>query len=165
MNTYYGNLIEGHATRPRDIERALAGDPEQDVTRRDLQLESAAHVRIQAEIDRLAAVGEIGEPASTATIRWIQREFYPELPEALLEVQGEGRSLVMRPGEWRSEPEHDVAIGRHVPRAGVRVTAFMEYFARRYRSIAWARRAASWLWRPRTTVATASTLLSTAMAA
>jgi Fic family protein len=26
MNTYYSNLIEGHNTRPRDIERALAVD-------------------------------------------------------------------------------------------------------------------------------------------
>ena len=26
MNTYYSNLIEGHDTRPRDIERALARD-------------------------------------------------------------------------------------------------------------------------------------------
>ena len=26
MNTYYSNLIEGHDTRPRDIERALAGE-------------------------------------------------------------------------------------------------------------------------------------------
>ena len=25
MNCYYSNLIEGHNTRPRDIERALAG--------------------------------------------------------------------------------------------------------------------------------------------
>ena len=26
MNCYYSNLIEGHNTRPRDIERALAND-------------------------------------------------------------------------------------------------------------------------------------------
>ncbi len=26
MNPYYSNLIEGHDTRPRDIERALAGE-------------------------------------------------------------------------------------------------------------------------------------------
>src|SRR6185312_14855973 len=26
MNAYYSNLIEGHNTRPRDIERALAGN-------------------------------------------------------------------------------------------------------------------------------------------
>jgi hypothetical protein len=29
-NTYYSNLIEGHNTRPRDIERALAGDLDHD---------------------------------------------------------------------------------------------------------------------------------------
>ncbi|MDR3471221.1 MAG: hypothetical protein P4M09_05985 [Devosia sp.] len=31
MNTYYSNLIEGHNTRPRDIERALAGNLDEDV--------------------------------------------------------------------------------------------------------------------------------------
>ena len=30
MNTYYSNLIEGHDTRPRDIERALAGQFDRD---------------------------------------------------------------------------------------------------------------------------------------
>ena len=29
-NTYYSNLIEGHHTRPRDIQRALAGSFDQD---------------------------------------------------------------------------------------------------------------------------------------
>jgi hypothetical protein len=29
MNTYYSNFIEGHDTRPRDIERALAGEFDQ----------------------------------------------------------------------------------------------------------------------------------------
>src|ERR1043166_2262099 len=45
MNTYYSNLIEGHDTRPRDIERALAGELDQDKERSNLQLEAAAHVR------------------------------------------------------------------------------------------------------------------------
>ena len=45
MNTYYSNLIEGHHTRPRDIERALSGELDQDQKRRDLQLEAKAHVR------------------------------------------------------------------------------------------------------------------------
>ncbi|RYD29377.1 MAG: hypothetical protein EOP87_18495, partial [Verrucomicrobiaceae bacterium] len=44
MNSYYSNLIEGHKTLPRDIERALADDfsnrPED---RRNQQL-TAAHV-------------------------------------------------------------------------------------------------------------------------
>src|SRR5262252_5407011 len=51
MNTYYSNLIEGHDTRPRDIERALAGEFDKDKERRNLQVEAAAHVRVQAEID------------------------------------------------------------------------------------------------------------------
>src|SRR5208282_6916130 len=47
MNTYYSNLIEGHDTRPRDIERALAGQLDKDSERRNLQIEAAAHVRVQ----------------------------------------------------------------------------------------------------------------------
>jgi Fic family protein len=35
-NTYYSNLIEGHNTRPKDIERALAGDLHHDKARRNL---------------------------------------------------------------------------------------------------------------------------------
>jgi len=64
MNTYYSNLIEGHDTRPRDIERALAGEFDQDDHRRDLQIEAAAHVRVQAEVDRLAVEGTLPAPAS-----------------------------------------------------------------------------------------------------
>jgi hypothetical protein len=50
MNTYYSNFIEGHDTRPRDIERALAGEFDRDPGRRNLQIEAAAHVRLQSEI-------------------------------------------------------------------------------------------------------------------
>src|SRR3954468_11579816 len=64
MNTYYSNLIEGHDTRPRDIERALAGRLDRDETRRNLQLEAAAHVRVQTEIDQMAAADQLPEPAS-----------------------------------------------------------------------------------------------------
>src|SRR5437868_15349537 len=46
MNTYYSNLIEGHNTRPRDIERALAGHLDDDHERGNLQLEAASHVRV-----------------------------------------------------------------------------------------------------------------------
>jgi Fic family protein len=38
MNCYYSNLIEGHNTRPKDIERALANDFDADEKRRNLQL-------------------------------------------------------------------------------------------------------------------------------
>src|SRR2546430_1553741 len=73
MNTYYSNLIEGHNTRPRDIVRALAGDFARDQERRNLQLEAAAHVRVQREIDRKGAAGELGEPAALDFLRSEER--------------------------------------------------------------------------------------------
>ena len=73
MNTYYSNLIEGHDVRPRDIERALAGQLDRDEGRRILQMEAAAHVRVQAEIDRRAAEGRLPEPASTDFLRGLHK--------------------------------------------------------------------------------------------
>jgi Fic family protein len=133
MNTYYSNLIEGHDTRPRDIERALAGNFDEDEMRRNLQLEAAAHVGLQAEIDRMAARGHLPEPASCDFIRWLHREFYRDAEEPMLRINGAGREFRMTPGEWRSKPEHDVAVGRHEPPSSVRVDDFMRYFETRYR--------------------------------
>jgi Fic family protein len=42
MNCYYSNLIEGHNTKPRDIERALADDMETDELLRNFQIEARA---------------------------------------------------------------------------------------------------------------------------
>ncbi len=133
MNTYYSNLIEGHDTRPRDIERALAGQFDADEGRRNLQVEAAAHVRVQAEVDRLAGEGALPEPASSEFIRWLHSEFYKDAPEAMLLIKGREREFVMQPGEWRSRTEQDVAVGRHEPPSSERVTDFMGYFESRYR--------------------------------
>lgn len=132
-NTYYSNLIEGHNTRPRDIERALAGELDQDRERRNLQIEAAAHVRLQAEIDRRAAQGTLGEPAAPEFLRWLHREFYKDAPEDMLRISGAGYTFIMIPGEWRSLPEHNVAVGRHEPPSSERMPDFMSYFAERYR--------------------------------
>jgi Fic family protein len=132
MNSYYSNLIEGHNARPRDIERALAGQFDQDRERRNLQIEAAAHVRLQAELD-LAAQLVSTEPASPEFILWLHREFYRDAPEEMLRVQGDGREFLMEPGAWRSCAEHDVAVGRHIPPSSSRVADFMAYFAERYR--------------------------------
>ena len=51
----------------------------------------------------------------------------------MLRIDGSGRNFLMKPGEWRSKPEHDVAVGRHVPPSSNRVEEFMEYFEERYR--------------------------------
>jgi Fic family protein len=133
MNTYYSNLIEGHNTRPRDIIRALSGDFDKNPERRNLQIEAAAHVRVQAVIDHQANAGELGEPASAEFIRWLHREFYDGATDEMLTIKSEGLEFRMVPGEWRSLPEHDVEVGRHIPPSSGRVPAFMSYFEERYR--------------------------------
>lgn len=132
MNTYYSNLIEGHDTRPRDIERALAGRWDRDEKRRNLQLEAAAHVRVQEQVDRLAFEGRLPEPASPAFLRWLHSEFYRGAPAAALTVRSAGRRISMIPGEWRSGRDPDVAVGRHIPPSGAHVDACMLAFAGRY---------------------------------
>ena len=133
MNCYYSNLIEGHDTRPRDIARALVGDLDEDEGRRNLQIEAAAHVHVQEKIDRLAADDRLPEPASRDFIRWLHAEFYRDAPEAMLSIKSPRAEFRMAPGEWRSAPEHDVAVGRHNPPSSRSVEPYMAHFERRYR--------------------------------
>ncbi len=133
MNTYYSNLIEGHNTRPRDIERALAGELDKDEGRRNLQLEAAAHVRVQREVDRMGNLGALPPPTSREFILWLHREFYRDAPEALLLIKTERAELRMQPGEWRTRSEENVEVGRHVPPPSARVADFMRYFEERFR--------------------------------
>jgi Fic family protein len=133
MNCYYSNLIEGHNTRPRDIEAALQGRLEEEDGRRNLQLEARAHIRLQEEIDRRFAAGDLPEPASAGFIRGLHREFYRDAPDAMLVIRAHGRELRMTPGEFRSRPEEELEVGRHLPPSPDRVADFMAYFERRYR--------------------------------
>ena len=115
MNCYYSNLIEGHTTRPLDIERALANDLDADEPRRNLQLEARQHIRLQQEIDRRFADGTLSDADSTDFIRYLHREFYRDAPQVMLRIEGACRGVLMVPGEFRSHPEHDNAVGRHQP--------------------------------------------------
>lgn len=133
MNCYYSNLIEGHNTTPRDIERALANDLDGEESRRNLQVEARAHIRVQRMIDRRYAEGTLPEPAAVDFLGWLHREFYDEAPEAMLWVEGAGRRYRMIPGAFRTTPEQDVTVGRHIPPGSDRVESFMRYFEQRYR--------------------------------
>ena len=132
MNCYYSNLIEGHNTRPHEIERALTNDLDADEPRRNLQLEARQHIRLQRDIDRRFADGSLPDAASTDFIRELHREFYRDAPEALLRIEGAGRTFIMQPGELRSLPEHDNVVGRHQPPSSAVVPQFMRYFAEKY---------------------------------
>jgi Fic family protein len=133
MNCYYSNLIEGHNTRPRDIARALEGKFDTDPERRNLQIEAAAHVRVQTEIDRMAMEDQLPEPASCHFLRRLHRDFYTGAPKEMLLIRDANHEFQMEPGAWRSKSEQDVAVGRHVPPSSAHIPAFMQYFETRYR--------------------------------
>jgi Fic family protein len=132
INCYYSNLIEGHNTRPKDIERALVDDFDADGQRRSLQLEALAHIRIQARIDSDAADGALGDPAHIDFIQKLHLDFYKDAPESMILIKGSGRNFMMVPGEMRNKPEQDVTVGRHIPPSSVMVTRFMQRFAECY---------------------------------
>jgi Fic family protein len=133
MNCYYSNLIEGHDTRPRDIERALAGDFDTNESRRNLQVEAAAHVHVQAEIDAMLAAGTLPSPWHDTFIRWAHREFYRDASDEMLTIGTGEQAFRMVPGEWRNSTAHDVVVGRHVPPSSGRVPDFMRHFSERFR--------------------------------
>jgi Fic family protein len=131
MNCYYSNLIEGHNTHPRDIDRALAADYSKDPHRRDLQLEARAHIEVQQMIEAGTAFPR--PPAARAFIEWTHREFCVRLPESLLIVANPdtGERLPVIPGELRTR---SVAVGRHVPPPAQDLPAFMSRFEQAYDS-------------------------------
>ena len=101
VNCYYSNLIEGHDTHPRDIDRALHNDYSTEPTRRALQLEAVAHIEVQQAIDE--GRDNPAFPASPAYALWLHREFCRQLPEELLWVDDPeaSRRICVQPGELR----------------------------------------------------------------
>jgi Fic family protein len=132
MNCYYSNLIEGHDTRPKDIERALAG-AELDPERRPLALEARAHVLVHRAIDAAHAAGRLLPPTSIPFIMWIHRSFYEEMPEEFRMARGrDGEVIPILPGQFRTQVTEDVEVGRHVPPSSAYVADFMAHFERRF---------------------------------
>lgn len=130
MNCYYSNLIEGHNTRPRDIDRALRQDYAQEPERRTLQLEAVAHIHVQALID--AGQEPNTAPTSREFLVWVHREFCSRLPDDLLWVADPdtGKRSRVVPGALR---EQAVAVGRHIPPAPEALATFLQRFEDAYR--------------------------------
>ncbi|WP_367155200.1 Fic family protein [Methylomonas sp. HYX-M1] len=133
MNCYYSNLIEGHNTLPRDIERALANELDNDQARRNLQIEARAHIRVQKLIDEMHTQNALPEPASCDFLQWLHAEFYRDASDEMLMIKQGQQDFKMVPGEFRSLTVHDVAVGRHLPPSSEAVTDFMRHFEQRYR--------------------------------
>lgn len=130
MNCYYSNLIEGHNTHPRDIDRALThADYSADSAKRVLQREAVAHIEVQRLIDHSADVQ--AETTSIEYIVWLHTEFCRRLPEELLWVRnpdtGERRRVI--PGQLRTS---GVQVGRHIPPAADSLPRFLQRFTETY---------------------------------
>ena len=80
MNCYYSNLIEGHDTHPRDIDRALANDFSSEPKKRELQKEAVAHIHVQKLID--TGLDPDVWPASATYASWLHKEFCSRLPQS-----------------------------------------------------------------------------------
>ena len=128
MNCYYSNLIEGHDTHPRDIERALANDYSSDPKKRALQLEARAHIELQQIIDSGGAKYGIVE---ADCIRWLHNEFCSRLPETLLWVKNPdtGKRVRVISGKFR---DGGVQVGQHIPPPADSLERFMKRFEDAY---------------------------------
>lgn len=129
MNCYYSNLIEGHNTHPRDIDRALNNDYSTEPEKRDLQTEAVAHIHLQRLIDRRE---DLSAPVTSVEyLTWLHREFCRRLPENLLWVLNPetGERLHVDPGELR---QRTVAVGKHVPPRPESLNEFLHRFAEAY---------------------------------
>ncbi len=131
INTYHSNLIEGHDTRPRDIERALEGRLATSPERRALQLEARAHVEVQ----RLVEARLESEPTVRITdaefFKFLHRELYERMPAALRRVttaDGAGERTVV-PGQLR---DAEVEVGRHRPPGHQALNRLLARFSEAY---------------------------------
>ena len=132
MNCYYSNLIEGHNTRPRDIEKALAGAELEEETR-PLALEARAHVIVQRAIDEMHRNGTMPVPTSVRFLIWVHEVFYNEMPEEFrVIVHPDGTQEPIVPGRMRQDGDSEIAVGRHHPPSPARVAAFMDHFGKRF---------------------------------
>ncbi|MEI8088543.1 MAG: Fic family protein [Opitutaceae bacterium] len=125
MNSYYSNLIEGHHTHPMDIERALRSDFSKEPAKRALQLESAAHIEVEAIMEtRLPDMESVN---SDAFIQMLHREFYERMPEEFRIVKTSGAKII--PGEYRKS---QVTVGAHIAPDFTALPRFMRRFSEAY---------------------------------
>jgi Fic family protein len=131
MNCYYSNVIEGHKTLPRDIERAQRKDFSTNKKQRENQLLAIAH--IQTEEAMLAHLREGGvDVYSPEFLCWIHSDFYRRLPESMhVSKTKAGKEYRIVPGHLR---DYMVDVGRHTPPDFAALPAFLDRFREAYSS-------------------------------
>ena len=78
------------------------------------------------------AEGMLQDPVSGTFIQWLHKQFYLNLKESMCQIEKQGRSLTIVPGEYRNRAEQDVSVGLHQPPSSIHVNDFMAYSMERY---------------------------------
>jgi Fic family protein len=131
INSYYSNLIEGHNTHPYEIVRAMQQEYDSEPAKRNLQLESVAHIAVQRMMEKQLQENSDINIAGQEFLCSLHREFFKLLPEEFLVMKNSesGRESRVVPGELRTEPVKD---GQHEPPRHDSLSAFMMGFDESY---------------------------------
>jgi Fic family protein len=127
INSYYSNLIEGNNTEPAEIEKAMQRDYSQDPAKRNLQMESLAHIHVQREMEKKLAENPDLDPSDRDFLCWIHEVFYERIPEELHWVVNDERGERVRVigGEIR---QREVHVGQHYPPNSQELERFLRRF-------------------------------------
>jgi Fic family protein len=133
INSYYSNLIEGHSTHPIDIALAMQKQYSDDPAKRNLQMESIAHIEVQRLIEGRLLEEATVNVAGASFLCWIHREFYDRLtPEMRFVTHADTpETAEVVPGAMR---DRDVAVGRHIGPPASSLASFLDRFSSFYRS-------------------------------
>lgn len=131
INSYYSNLIEGHNTHPYDIVRAMQQEYDSEPAKRNLQLESVAHISVQRLMEKQLQEELNINIAGQEFLCSQHREFFKLLPEEFQVMRNPetGKESRVIPGELRQEM---VKVGNHEPPGDESLSAFMGRFAESY---------------------------------
>ncbi|MBM3861566.1 MAG: Fic family protein [Verrucomicrobia bacterium] len=131
MNCYYSNLIEGHKTLPRDIERAQHADFAKDQKQKENQLLAVAHIQTEEAMLTHLRKGGV-DVYSPEFLCWIHSDFYRRLPESMhVSKTKAGKEYRIVPGQPR---DYMVDVGPHTPPDFAALPAFLDRFREAYSS-------------------------------
>ena len=127
MNSYYTNRIEGHHTRPHEIDQALRKDFSKDAKLAANQRLAVAHIEAELALEQRYVGGDAARGLyATDAVQVMHQELFGRLPPQDL-MTDEGEPIV--PGQLRQQ---EVKVGQHVAPAFASVPAFLHRWANFY---------------------------------
>jgi Fic family protein len=130
MNGYYSNLIEGHTTRPIEIEAALRKSFSTDNGERNRQMLHLAHLETLEEAEKELSSSTAMGICSKEYLCKLHYSFCSRLPKELLVTKDpSGSEFETIPGEFRTSM---VAVGRHIAPLPGKLNDFLKRFEEAY---------------------------------